>query len=307
VNAVAAASLADQLTTTLLDTRNSDGGWPYYKGKASRLEPTSAALLALAASAAGAGHTAIDLSPLERWPRRSGLFVDAAREVNFAFNGLAGIALASGTNSPIARELAVALTKSRGIRLPPSTINRQDDAIQAWSWTEGTFSWVESTGWCLLALKRLTSAPRSPQILRRIDDGERSSPIAPAARADGTTATRTCSARNCRRTCRRRRSRCSALHDVAGAPHVTRALQYLEANQQAEAGALALSLACVCLTVYSRPCEQARSALDTQWRRSRFLDNLHVAALALYAATAEGPSMRSVPCLRDPRFPVAIC
>ena len=288
MNAVAAASLADELTTTLLAARNSDGGWPYYKGKTSRLEPTSAALLALAASAAGAGRTAIDLSPLERWPRRSGLFVDAAQEVNLAFNGLAGIALASGTNSSIARELTIALTQSRGIRLPPSTINRQDDGIQAWSWTEGTFSWVESTGWCLLALKRLTSAPRSPQVLRRIDDGDRL--LADRACREGgwnhgnsnmlgtelapyvpTTALALLS-----------------LHDIPGAPHVVRGLQYLEANQQTEAGALALSLASVCLAVYDRPHDRARAALEAQWQRSRFLDNLHVTALALYAVTAEG-------------------
>jgi hypothetical protein len=286
---VAAASLADELTSTLFAARNTDGGWPYYKGKTSRLEPTCAALLALAASSTtGGAPGSMDASPLDRWQRRDGLFVDAAGEINLAFNGLAGIALASDARSSMGRNLSAALTQSRGIRIPPSTINRQDDAIQAWPWSEGTFSWVEPTAWCLLGLKRLTRVPRSPQVLRRVDDGER-------LLAD--------------RACRQggwnhgnsnmlgtelppyvppTAIALLALHDVAGAPHVTRALQYLEANQQAEAGALALSLACVCLTVYGRPCEQARGALDTQWRRSRFLDNLHVTALALYAATAEG-------------------
>ena len=289
MKAVAVASLADELTTTLLAARNSDGGWPYYKGKASRLEPTCAALLALGPPVtAGAAPVSLDVSPLDRWQRRAGLFVDAASEVNLAFNGLAAIALASSVRPSMAADLTAALTQSRGIRIPPSAINRQDDTIQAWPWSEGTFSWVEPTAWCLLGLKRLTRVPRPPQVLRRIDDGERL--LADRACRQGgwnhgnsnmlgtelppyvpTTAIALL-----------------ALHDVAGAQHVTRALQYLETNQQAETGALALSLACVCLTVYSRPCEQARSALDTQWRRSRFLDNLHVAALALYAATAEG-------------------
>ncbi len=286
---VAAASLADELTSTLLAARNSDGGWPYYKGKTSRLEPTCASLLALGASVtAGALPGSLDVFPLDRWPRRDGLFVDAAGEINLAFNGLAAIALASGVRSSMAADLTAALTQSRGIRIPPSTVNRQDDAIQAWPWSAGTFSWVEPTGWCLLGLKRLTKVPRPPQVLRRVDDGERL--LADRACREGgwnhgnsnmlgtelppyvpTTAIALL-----------------ALHDVAGAPHVARALQYLEANQQAEAGALALSLACVCLTVYDRPCVQARGALETQWRRSHFLDNLHVTALALYAATTDG-------------------
>ena len=237
---------------------------------------------------AGAARGSLDVSPLDRWPRRDGLFVDGAGEVNLAFNGLAGIALASDARSSMGRNLTAGLTQSRGIRIPPSTINRQDNAIQAWPWSEGTFSWVEPTAWCLLGLKRLTRVPRPPQVLRRVDDGERL--LADRACREGgwnhgnsnmlgtelppyvpTTAIALL-----------------ALHDVAGAPHVARALQYLEANQQAEAGALALSLACVCLTVYDRPCVQARGALETQWRRSRFLGNLHVTALALYAATAEG-------------------
>ena len=123
--------------------------------------------------AAGAAPGSLDVSPLDRWPRRAGLFVDAAGEVNIAFNGLAAIALASSVRSSMAADLAAALTQSRGIRLPPSTINRQDDAIQAWPWSEGTFSWVEPTAWCLLGLKRLTRVPRPPQVLRRVDDGER--------------------------------------------------------------------------------------------------------------------------------------
>ena len=55
-----------------------------------------AALLALVAPVtAGAARGSLDVSPLDRWPRRDGLFVDGAGEVNLAFNGLAGIALAS--------------------------------------------------------------------------------------------------------------------------------------------------------------------------------------------------------------------
>ena len=41
---------------------------------------------------------------------------------------------------------------------------RQDGSLQAWSWVDGTFSWVEPTAWCLLLLKkwRLQAAGRRP-------------------------------------------------------------------------------------------------------------------------------------------------
>jgi len=270
-------SLAVELTATLLAARNPDGGWPYYKGKTSRLEPTCAALLALR----------LEPAPLDRWPRRNGLFGDGGNEISIGFNGLAGVVLADDPNRPIARALTAALTESRGVRIPPSGGNRQDDAIQGWPWVEGTFSWVEPTCWCMLALKRLTGRPRPPQVLRRLHDGERL--LADRACLDGgwnygnsnmlgtelrpyvpTTALALLS-----------------LRDVGEPPHVKQGLRYLEAHQQTETGGLALSLACICLAVCDRPHAAAREAMMSEWRHARFLDNLHVTALALYAATAE--------------------
>ena len=52
------------LRTFLLAGRNADGGWGYYPGKASRLEPTCWALLAL---------PDVDPVVLTRWPLAGGL------------------------------------------------------------------------------------------------------------------------------------------------------------------------------------------------------------------------------------------
>lgn len=270
------ASLASELTATLFAARNPDGGWPYYKGKASRLEPTCAALLALG----------LDLTPLKTWPRRSGLFVDAADQVNVAFNGLAGIVVASG-GLAVGGELADALARAHGVTLPPSTINRQDNSIQGWSWTDDTFSWVEPTAWCLLALKSLTRGSRSPQVLRRIDDAERlladrvcreggwnhgnsnmlGTELPPYVPATALALL--------------------ALHDRAGSIFVGRSLTYLEEHQQQETGAFALSLASIALTVYDRPRAAAQASLRNDWQHDRFLNNVHTTALALYALTAD--------------------
>jgi hypothetical protein len=276
------ASLADELTATLRAARNPDGGWPYYKGKTSRLEPTCAALLALG----------LELTPLTTWPRRNGLFVDAADQVNVGFNGLAGIVMAN-RGLPAEGELADALANARGVPLPPSKINRQDNSIQAWAWTEDTFSWVEPTAWCLLALKLLTRASRSPRVLRRIDEGER-------LLAD--------------RVCREggwnhgnsnmlgtelppyipaTALALLALQDRASTQYVQRGVTYLEAHQQQETGAFALSLANIALVIYNRSRDAAQASLTNDWRQARFLNNLHTTALALYAATADHHGCRA--------------
>ena len=77
------------IQAALLAARNPDGGWPYYAGKTSRLEPTAWALLALRA----AGDR-VSLDPLLAWPRRDGWFLDRSSDaVNVGFNGLLAVAL----------------------------------------------------------------------------------------------------------------------------------------------------------------------------------------------------------------------
>ena len=51
------SDIAPVLRTALLSGRNQDGGWPYYAGKTSRLEPTCAAFLALGPTIEAGGAT----------------------------------------------------------------------------------------------------------------------------------------------------------------------------------------------------------------------------------------------------------
>ena len=113
---------AASLHQALSASRNPDGGWPYYAGKTSRLEPTAWALLALQA----AGHPA-PLDPLLAWPRRDGWFVDRSSDaVNVGFNGLIALALVSlQAPAEISAPLRHALLTAHGEKIPPSTINRQ--------------------------------------------------------------------------------------------------------------------------------------------------------------------------------------
>jgi hypothetical protein len=70
-----------QLVVSLHQHRNADGGWPYYAGRKSRLEPTSWALLATGA--------AVTSTPLGTWQHAGGFLVEPSTgEVNIAFNAL---------------------------------------------------------------------------------------------------------------------------------------------------------------------------------------------------------------------------
>ena len=66
------------------------------------------------------------------------------------------------------------------------------------------------------------------------------------------------------------------LHDRGDRWDVKRSLAYLESHQQDERGALALSLAIICLSVYGSVASAALAAMDVEWRRAAFLGNLHV-------------------------------
>ena len=139
----------DRLCAFLERTRNADGGWPYYAGRQSRIEPTAWAMLALALPE---GST-----PLGTWRGADGLLVEPAiGVVNFGFNGLAALALAApstgGANTAAA--ITQALLAHKGVQVPAHPAVQQDPKLQAWSWMDGTFSWVEPTAWCMLAVKK---------------------------------------------------------------------------------------------------------------------------------------------------------
>ena len=73
-------SAVESLEAALRRGRNTDGGWGYYAGKASRLEPTCWALLALADS---------DPEVLRKWPSVNGLLLErTGGEPNYAFHAL---------------------------------------------------------------------------------------------------------------------------------------------------------------------------------------------------------------------------
>jgi hypothetical protein len=158
------------LQTWLVQHRNRDGGWSYYPSKASRLEPTCWALLAL--SRHGSRPPGVDV--ISQWPRRAGWLTDAPRiPANYAFNALAALTLhqdAGGRQEAI--RLARALAEARGNSAAPLAAIRQNNGLRAWPWIDATFSWVEPTSLCLLLLKKLRQALPEDLARERIAVGE---------------------------------------------------------------------------------------------------------------------------------------
>ena len=81
------------IVALLWQLRNTDGGWPYYRGRQSRLESTCWALLGT-----GAG---VDTTPLPYWIGADGLLVEPATgQVNYAFNALAALTGGADRDTP---------------------------------------------------------------------------------------------------------------------------------------------------------------------------------------------------------------
>jgi hypothetical protein len=138
-----------RVVAALHQSRNGDGGWPYYRGKQSRLEPTAWALL---------GTTLpVEATPLPAWAAPGGLLVEpSTRQVNYAFNALAALSASAERERAheLTRRIVRALVDARGVVIDSSPVIRQDTTLQGWSWTAGTFTWVEPTAWCMIALKQ---------------------------------------------------------------------------------------------------------------------------------------------------------
>ena len=279
---------AREQAAALTAARNSDGGWGYARNRASRLEPTCLGMLALAA----AGHT-FDVSVLMRWPRQGGLLTDPnSGQVNAADNGIALlIAQQRPEADNLTREIAQRVAAVKGKALPPAPDTaRQDNGLQGWPWVATTFSWVEPTAWCVLALKKWLRGHSDPAAAGRVAEGERLL-LDRVCRVGGwnygnsnmlgkelfpyvpTTAITLL-----------------ALQDQKDHEAVKRSLDYLSTHCLDERSGLSLSLSRMALAVFGAKNREAdlESALAQTWHSTRYLGNLAATALALYASAA-GP------------------
>jgi hypothetical protein len=93
---------------------------------------------------------------------------------NTVFNALAALTFLQDSSTVLLAQPVIGrLVQAKGLQLGQSEAVRQDNSIQAWSWVDGTASWVEPTAWCLLLLKKNRSRSFAREAAERIRDGER--------------------------------------------------------------------------------------------------------------------------------------
>ena len=286
-----------RLEDTLRSSVNGDGGWGYLLGKASRLEPTCWAALALVdggATPEDDAHVDAALAKMAGWQRPDGLLSDIpAAPPNLAFNGLAAVVIhrALATHRADVRRhrqavdmLLSGILAAKGVRVEHSELYRQDNQLIGWPWNDGTFSWVEPTSWCLLAFKKAWSPSRTGAA-ERIAEAER-------VLADRCCISGGWNAGNSNMLGKElfpyvpnTAIALLALQDRRALPQVTRSLAWLAGNWTREVSTMASSLALVAMRLYGRPADDLERAVCAHIAEAGPPGNLASSALALYALT----------------------
>jgi hypothetical protein len=283
-SARAVAAIAD----AVVSHANDSGGWGYVPGTSSRLEPSCWVLLALSGDD--------DQLSLERhrpffercWRSGNVLIDQEGAPPNYTHNALAlltflqhhGLGSAGRTQA-----LLSAVVAAVGVRTANSPVIRQNSMLAGWSWIPETFSWVEPTSWCVLALKRAMKTMSVPGARERIAEAEKLLVDRCCVSGGWNYGNSNVLGANLPAYVSTTAIALLALQDRRDLPEVAKSLAFLERRATAEPSGMALSLALLCARVYGRPVAELEDALISQWHRTAFLQNSHTLGLALCALT----------------------
>lgn len=286
------------LMTAVRVTVNIDGGWGYAANRSSRLEPSCWALLTLLKRPPGVGEGAMvdrALSLLIRSQRADGLVSDLpGASPNLAVNALCAIVLqytlaTREREGPAleraANALLVAIAKIKGVRFSESPDVRQDNELAGWPWIEETFSWVEPTAWCLLALKKARGARRPPGANSRIAEADRLLADRCCASGGWNYGNSNVLGRQLHAYVPTTAVSLLALQDRRELPEVQRSVEWLAANWHREASPQALSLARIAMRVHGKRGDDVDRILHSVIADRGVPDNFASAAITLYALT----------------------
>lgn len=173
------ASYLSARLNVLRNNQNSDGGWGYFPGKASWLEPTAYAALALT------GDPVADRAwkLLSSWQLPDGSWKPSS-EVSVSSWGTslcATIAMARNEWGQPLRSGVNWLVGSTGIESNWFNIilarigmvrQERDISLKAWPWKPGNSGWVEPTVHALVALKQASAQIASRELRARVHMGE---------------------------------------------------------------------------------------------------------------------------------------
>jgi hypothetical protein len=151
-------SYLDARLDVLRRTQNPDGGWGYFPGKQSWLEPTAYAALATGSESA--------VRCLKSWQLPGGGFRPSSQVRDATW--VTALAVLAGNSSGVRWLLATSGRESRwtvrlfsyfGLLKSGVNVNHR-----GWPWRPQTSAWVEPTALAVLALKKTASARSNPRI-----------------------------------------------------------------------------------------------------------------------------------------------
>jgi hypothetical protein len=268
----------------LLAWRNSDGGWGYAPGTRSRLEPTCLSLLALGEELPGEASRL-----LGSWPQREGLWVDGpGLPPNYGLNGAALVASSTVLRGhpAIATPVLQRLVAGKGLAFEPSEEVRQDNRLQAWPWVDGTFSWVEPTAWCLLALKQWRRTGEAAAGAR-IDEAERLLADRVCTGGGWNYGNAVVLSRALPAYVPTTALALLALQDKPALEAVQQSTDFLIREARSEASALSIGLATIALSVLGRPAGPVASSLASRLETAAAIGQILGVATGLYALDHE--------------------
>ncbi len=168
----------------LRSAQNPDGGWGFFPGKQSWLEPTAYALLALQGVPGFEACVERGWSLLRAWQAPDGSWpaCAAVREPHWTTALAVTVHCERGVYDRQFRAGVGWLLDTAGIEnglqfrlahlVRPSVVEL-DPSFKAWPWRPGTVSWIEPTAHALVALKKASKAVDDSRLRGRVEMGEK--------------------------------------------------------------------------------------------------------------------------------------
>jgi hypothetical protein len=168
----------------LRSTQNSDGGWGFFPGKQSWLEPTAYSLLAIHSDSASRVNFERGWKLMRSWQLPGGSWQPCAavHEPHWTTALCVTLHCLYGVYDDRLRRGIAWLLDTSGIEnrwgyrmahfVSPSVVEL-DPSFKAWPWRPGSSSWIEPTAHALVALKKVAKAPLNIAVQDRIGMGEK--------------------------------------------------------------------------------------------------------------------------------------
>jgi hypothetical protein len=148
-----------------------------------------------------------------------------------------------------------------------------------------TFSWVEPTCWCTLALKKTRTHPRAGAE-SRIAEAEKLLLNRSCSVGGWNAGNASAMGQDLRPYVPTTALGLMAMQDRRSEPVVVRTVEYLRASRLAEPSALALALTALSFRIFDLPADDVESRLVNGADRAERLGNLQTLAMMLYALSA---------------------